>query len=324
MQGKYWCFTNNNPSDDPDPADFPNLSLMVYQHEIGEENGVHHLQGYIEFTMNKRLNTVRRMFLWDDPHLEVRIGTRAQAVTYCTKLDTREVALAEPFYWPDKASCEAVLLPGARNDIHGFVIAIQRGASNGDLVNSHPVVFVKYHRSAEAVRLAMPPPAQIERPLDSIMYWGPSTTGKTHLLKHEYPEGDEWFWCSPGKWMSGYQGQPGLVFNEIRDSWFRWEFLLRLIDNAPRRNESKGGTLRMTAYKFRFSSNVHPKKWYKGMKSKPNSPWLGSPLRSRFSQIILMNQRVAAEHLVQLIDDDEPSTSEDVEQYQPNLVYPFN
>ncbi len=305
-----WMFTINNYDEILTPEDWPHIRCCVWQHEIGDNDMTPHIQGYVEFTKQIRRRTVASIPDLNGAYLEGRQGTKLQAITYCSKAETRDPDDNVTYWYPDELSMRANA-QGRRNDIHQFVQAIKDGHTNEQLVDHFGSTYLRYHKGAEAVRLALPMPEQIEHPTDCIMYWGPTRTGKTYRLKQECPSGTEWFWASPGIWLDGYQGQPGIVFNEIRDSWYSWEFLLRLLDNAPRRNQGKGTTLVMRAYKFRMSSNVHPKKWYKRMKSHPNKPWLVSPLAGRFSQITLMDMPVAAVHRVLLQDEDEPSTSED-------------
>lgn len=154
----------------------------------------------------------------------------------------------------------------------------------------------------------MPLEPHIERPYNGIVYWGPSRTGKSHKLRTECPEGPEWFWMMAGKWWDGYEGQPGIVFDEYRGSWMPYEMLLRVLTHGPRRVEAKGTVIRMNAWKFRFSSNLHPKNWYRGVKI--NSPFLLSPLKSRLNVIIKMTVRFIPAVPLVYQDDDEPDSEE--------------
>jgi len=115
------------------------------------------------------------------------------------------------------------------------------------------------------------------------------------------PEGPDWFWVSPGKWFDGYQGQSGLVFDEFRDNWQTYSYMLRLLDCYPFRVERKGGFIQMKATRFRFSSNVHPKAWWAGRPGKV--AWVEDPLRRRFSRIELMTDVFVQAD--QLVDDTE-------------------
>lgn len=92
QQGKYWCFTINNP--EPEDCDKINAlwndkhaEFLVYQLEQGE-NGTKHLQGYICFKHNYRFNRIKKLTT-NRIHLEKRRGTHSEARDYCTKDDTR-------------------------------------------------------------------------------------------------------------------------------------------------------------------------------------------------------------------------------------------
>lgn len=317
MRGRNWCFRVSNPEGILLPERWDDVRICVWQLELSE-SGLVHYQGYVEFTVVKRRVAVKSQEglagCWCAP----REGSKAQAIAYASKDETQ---LEATEYWPDEASVNAIAErggdQGARNDIHALATGVKAGLTNTELFDLHGGTFMKYHRGVEAGRLAMPAQERIERPKDCIIYWGPTGTGKSWRLAQECPEGTEWFWASEGKWFDGYEGQPGIVFDEIRDNWYQFSFLLKLLSNYPRRNESKGGVLRMQAYKFRMSSNIHPKRWYGRMKGRPNSPWLASPLRRRFSEIIKMDVPVAVHLQGDCIDDDEPSSEE-------LLVAPFN
>lgn len=175
-------------------------------------------------------------------------------------------------------------------------------------MENHPVSLLRYGRHAQTVREAMPVPAHIERPYNAHVYWGPTHTGKSYKLRKDCPEGPEWFWMMAGKWWDGYEGQPGIVFDEYRGSWMKYETLLRVLTHGPRRVEIKGTVARLKAWKFRFSSNLHPKNWYKGVAI--NSPFLLSPLKSRLVIIKKMTVRYIPDVPLVYEDDDEPSSEE--------------
>ena len=304
-QRRVWCFTINNPKRQIKPSKWADCRICVWQLEEGAE-GTRHYQGYVEFTKPHRLGAVKKLKGMRRAHLEPRAGTKEQAVAYCTKQDAtfRE----GPWFFPSKEACVSAKSggQGARVELEAAVNAVKEGASNEKLVEDHGVVAVKYYRGLEWVRLNMPVPAEPVPQKDCVCYWGPTRTGKSWRVRQECPEGPEWFYCSPGKWMDGYQGQPGLVFDEMRDSWLPWEDLLRLLDVYPKRRETKGGTMVVRATKFRITTNVHPKYWYQGAKGKPNKDWENSPLRARFSKIILMDQRVDIPGVMEVEDRDEP------------------
>jgi len=298
MAGRYraWCFRWSNPDWALTPEEvsqWPDIRAGTWQLEIGEEGTVHY-QGYFEFTRAVYMGTLKTIL--HAAHWERRKGTQQEARDYCMKEDTR---LEGPFNFGVWAAA------GKRSGFNNAIDLVKAGASNETLAKEEPGMFVRYHKGFEALRLNLPQPAVVEHPRDCILFLGPTHTGKSYRLRQEFPSGPDWFWVRPGKWFDGYQGQMGLVFDEIRDSWFPWEDLLVYLDGSPVRREIKGASLMCRAHRFRLSSNVHPKFWYSGMKGKPNQPWRDSPLRSRITEIQYMEVRyegAAAPH----VDPKEP------------------
>lgn len=70
------------------PDEDPNFKYMVYQVETAPETGALHIQGYIELKRQTDFTTVKAMFPCE-VHLEKRQGSRAQAIAYCRKAETR-------------------------------------------------------------------------------------------------------------------------------------------------------------------------------------------------------------------------------------------
>lgn len=325
-QARCWVFTANNPEAQLSPQFWPDCRLCAWQLEIGDDTHTVHWQGYVEFEKVKRRDwIVAHCEGLEEAWIDVRAknSTKAKAVDYATKQN--DVTYLEgPYYWPNEEACRGAG-QGKRTDLAGACELVKQGGTNAELAEKFPTTYVKYFRGLNALRNALPiPPAEGNPPKDCVLYWGPSRTGKSHRLKEECPEGPEWFWCVPGKWFDGYEGQEGLVFDEIRDSWYPWEFLLRLIDRGPRRNEVKGDMVRMRATKFRMSSNVHPSQWYQGVKGRPNEPWDESPLRMRFSKIILMDERVDIPPAELAVEDEDCPEPMEIEQPAPGGDYLWN
>lgn len=78
----------------------PDVRYLVWQVEEAPTTGTLHYQGYVEFFKQTRLAKVKTIF-GDTVHVEIRAGTQAQAIAYCTKDDSRflgfeRVSLGEP------------------------------------------------------------------------------------------------------------------------------------------------------------------------------------------------------------------------------------
>jgi len=165
------------------------------------------------------------------------------------------------------------------------------GLNDREIAEINPVAILRYQKGIDSLRTAVAVPGRLGAEIDSVLYLGPSGTGKSHRLRLECPPGPDWFWVSPGKWFDGYQGQPGLVFDEFRGNWMPYNAFLKLVDIYPHKVERKGSVMEMRAFRFRFSSNEHPEDWWHGMNL---GEWDGSPLQRRFTRIEGMFERYQA------------------------------
>lgn len=293
-QGKNICFTINNPESNLDPYwwtedEQTNTKFVVWQLEMGD-SGTPHLQGYMELKTSKRLRQIQAMEGLMGGHFETRKGTKSQAVDYCKKEEGR---LEGPWYWPDQQTVDASLSgQGQRTDLERFTTSLTAGAQDRELALEQPVTFLKFSQHAQRFRMALGNRVRDHRvPVNLTFVIGPTRTGKSYYLAENYPKGSEYYWAQPGKgqWWDSYQGQHTVVFDEMRDSWFPWSYLLRLWDNKPLQVEVKGAYIEMLATNFIVSTNIHPKRWYPHVKA--NQDWNKSPLRNRITQWNYMTER---------------------------------
>jgi len=293
-QGKNICFTVNNPQEQLNPDwwtedEQTNTRFVVWQLEMGE-SGTPHLQGYMELKQTKRLRQIQAMEGLTGGHFETRRGTKAQAIDYCKKDEGR---LEGPWFWPDEQTVNASLVgQGQRTDLERFTQALAAGAQDRELALEQPVTYLKFSQHAQRFRMALGNRVRDHRvPITLTFVIGPTRTGKSHMLAETYPKGSQYYWAQPGKgqWWDGYQGQTTVVFDEMRDSWFPWSYLLRLWDNKPLQVEVKGAYIEMLATNFIVSTNLHPRKWYKHVEA--NQDWMRSPLKARVTHWNYMTVR---------------------------------
>jgi len=284
MTSRDWCSRISNPDAWLPVEDWQYLSCAVWQLEIGE-GGLVHYQLFLHFSRAVRMAFVKSLEGMNGAWLGMRKGTKLQAAEYCCKEEGR---LEGPFWYPSEEKVREYCAqgPGRRNDIHKLTALVREGANDARIADEMPVMIVKYHKGIAALRDALDDGERNAEEIDSVVYVGPSGTGKSYRLHRECPPGPDWFWVSPGGWFDGYNGEPGLVFDEFRDSWFPYSDLLKLVDVYPHRVEKKGAVLKMKAVRFRFSTNVKPEDWYHKRPGKPS--WEEDPLRRRLRVIEYM------------------------------------
>lgn len=254
-----YCFTINNPDD----TDQLNLSLLctdevklcVYQLESGE-NETPHIQGYIEFLTPKRLAGVKQI-LGNRAHIERRNGTRAQALKYVTKEETR---LCEPIYFNCREEDIKKIIEGKRKNLSSLddiKALLDSGATELEIADSHFAEWCRYHYSFQRYILMKSTPRTTFDEL--IIIQGPTGTGKSHFCRTQFPKA---YWKNNSDWWDGYNGEETIIIDEFY-GWLKLDLLLRLCDKNPLLLGTKGGHKNCSATRVVITSNDHPKNWYR-------------------------------------------------------------
>lgn len=125
---KNWVFTLNNPQEDSETLMnllSPLSGYCIFQKEQGS-NGTQHYQGYIQFTVRKRLTAAKSIL--PRAHWEVARGSPQQCKDYCSKEETR---LDGPY------ETGHMTVQGQRRDIEDFRDSILEGKCDLDLLEEH-------------------------------------------------------------------------------------------------------------------------------------------------------------------------------------------
>jgi len=235
--------------------DVTNLVYAVYQHEIAPETKREHLQGYLHFKAPVRLSGLKKIPGLAKAHFEIALGSAEQNTEYCTKEASRKPGTA-----PVVVGKLTVTEQGRRNDIDALKEAVNSGASDLDLWNSHPRQFLAYRNSISAVRRLIATPRDFQTQLHVLI--GPTATGKTSWVMKKSPKA---YWkprsTGPSCWWDGYDGVSDIVIDEFYGS-IKWDEFLRLANCCPHQVEIKGGFVNFAPRRIFVTSNARPSDWW--------------------------------------------------------------
>lgn len=110
-----------------------------------------HWQGYMELTRPARYSQLQsKHAILATAHFDKRMGTQEEAISYCSKTETRHPAAEGPYTWGTKS-------PGAghRSDLDDLTQLVASGASTRTIAETMPGMFIRYHHGIAALQAAL-------------------------------------------------------------------------------------------------------------------------------------------------------------------------
>lgn len=285
-QARHWCFTINDNPDWEVRNDWAESGIrgIVYQTEVAPETGNVHIQGYVEFTSARRMNSVKDILQSRTVHVEPRHGPRKDAYDYCQKEESRA---------PGTEPTIIGKFPSAwlKSKFDDICDAIVKGATLPKVAETHPALFARHKRSFQDLRFEVLNKRlkRDERLITVHTYYGPSGTGKSRRAtweakewlndngrEHEVP-----YRKNPGtKWWCDYDGEACVILDDVSHSDIQpLRMFLRVLDRYPLQVETKGGNCYAGWLHVWITSNEAPMAWYPNDKYEP-----GTPLYRRLEQ----------------------------------------
>lgn len=222
------CFTSYDVNE---PVFNDKMKYLVYGSEYtkGEDGKEpkHHWQGYVEFNNPMSFNTVKKMLGDENPHVEARKGTAAQASAYCKKEGK----------WKEFGHMSA---PGTRNDLMDVAKAINEGSKVSDLAQMFPEQFIKYGKGIQAYSAArLKHTAKEIRDVKVYVLYGPTGCGKTRWAYENFK--DLYRLPCGTVWFDGYEGEKVLLIDDLNADPMKVDMFLQMIDRYPFQCPVKGG-----------------------------------------------------------------------------------
>lgn len=299
-RAKGWMFTVNNPTDEERPFLPDDATYVCYQLERGEKEDTPHYQGYILFKERKRLSTVKALKFLMRAHLEVRRGTDAQAIAYCSKRETRAGAFVELGSRPEGGQ-------GKKKALVEACELVRAGTAVQSLPEAYDCVRVRNGRGLRElqadIRRALVPAF---RQLEVLVLWGPSGLGKTRYSYERFGVEMVFVLNQPSQgstvWFDGYVNQTCLLIDDF-EGWIPYRYLLKLLDGYPMELAVKGSFTPALYTTVVLTSNVAPVDWYRDFADMGAIP---VPLARRITEVRHITENLFSEAAPTIPDDIPP------------------
>ena len=247
------------------------IQYLVMGLEICPDTGKEHIQGYVEFTGQKKMKEIKQIFADPGLHIEPRYGSQEEAINYCKK-DGK---------WKQFGHSKQ---QGQRTDLEDTYEQLKVGKSLLEIAAAHPGTYIRYFKGIERLRDLMLQNKQKHEERTNpqvIVYIGKSGVGKSHACYND-PDYQESGYKYPvqqaGKvYFDGYQGESCIWFDEFGGSVLPFHVFLRLADKWETRVETKGSsTCIIGLKKILISTTTYPKDWWPNSdkyREDPNQLW---------------------------------------------------
>ena len=252
----------------------------MFQREKGEKEGTIHFQIYIVFTIGKRFSTIKSYF--PTAHIEKAQGSNIQCRDYCSKSETRISGPYEDGTFTEK---------GERTDLKDFYELIDNGASDLQLRELYPSLFLKEFNKLDKLRTLRKSEIfkKQERDVEVIYIYGPSGSGKTTYVRDLIRE-KSYFYVDTfdNSAFTGYAGEDILVIDEFKGiGQFSIQFMNRLLDFTPIKLRGLNYLGQACFTKVYIISNFHYRELYKQEQEENVSQYNG--FVRRLSKVIHLN-----------------------------------
>lgn len=146
-KGRFWCFTINNPTDADTPVVHPSMGYLIYQLEVGAQNGTPHWQGYFECHKQVTQYAITKWPGFSRASLRLRCknATAEDNLIYCHDPLKRAPNAPEPFTYGIPSRI------GVTRTYDEIVQAVSDGASPDDLIENHLAEYIKHKHAVDAI-----------------------------------------------------------------------------------------------------------------------------------------------------------------------------
>lgn len=243
-----FCFTSYSVENHTEHFKLNDIfSYMIYSIEECPKTKKHHIQGYAECLTQTRFTTVQA-HLPTGTHIEKRLGTQEQAISYCMKMESH---IEGPFIL-GKAHTQ-----GKRNDIQQFVDDIPNHTEI-EIVEKHAECYVKYTKAYDRIKQLYTEDRNWKT--EVFVYWGPPGSGKTRKVFEDCPNVQPIQYIN--NFIIGYNNEENVLFDDFDSDTMPRNIFLTLTDRYKCTVNVKGGEKKWNPKRIYITSNFDPADWY--------------------------------------------------------------
>lgn len=251
-------FTINNPGDYRPIFDPEKMAYLVWQLERGAQ-GTLHIQGYMRLKKRLRFSQLQTL-LGGHAAILIARGNEEQCRNYCTKEDTRVEPGEEHGDFNPNAGKQ-----GHRSDLDAIAKLCIAGKTMKEIAVAHPADVARYSTGIQLLHELLAPEPETERPVQVVVFWGPSNVGKTHrvMMNPELRQAGGIYTVVPGRGpFDRYTGQSTIFFDEF--DYSKWDIydMNRLLDKWPLTCDARFHNKSAAWTRVIICANSNPTSWY--------------------------------------------------------------
>lgn len=248
-----------------DPEQWPMCKYCIYSLELtfgvdqdGQLKENFHYQGYLELNGVHRFTALQQLPGLERAHFDVRRGSQADNIKYCSKDD--ETHLEGPFVWGEPAR------QGARSDLLDIQIKLDNKISLYQLAADHFASCARHGRFFKEYKRTRTTPRNKKTIVWLII--GPSGRGKSNFADSMSRALGTVYKVPPkkgsGLYFDDYDGQNSTIIEEMNGDKMTPEFFNELADRYELVIPVHGSAGHQFVSKHLFiTTNYHPKFWWK-------------------------------------------------------------
>lgn len=269
-QFRNFCLTlNNEKRTDEELLEYvktiPYIKYAIFQRERGEKKGTEHIQMYLEFSMQRTFNDLKKIF--PKAHIEQRLGTKEQARDYCRKEETR-LEGHNPMEFGN------FVAGGQRSDLEDIMKMVADDVPIKEIAEKYPLQYFRYAKTIDMWRqeFLRDKYSNKFRNLEVVYIYGSAGCGKTSDILNRYGYENVYRVFQYKNAFDTYNGQDVLILDEYRSN-FDIELFLNIIDGYPMLLPSRYND-RVACYtKVFIISNIPLQKQYLYYQKSENETW---------------------------------------------------